>query len=286
MDIMNPNMKANLEEAPEPFDFISSKLRAPILISCPHSGRHYPAELINQTPLSLENLRESEDAYIDQICAELPNLGVNIICANYARSYIDLNRSPDILDNRIIEGAAHTSCLMTNSGFGIIPRIVGVGREIYKNKISLKEALNRIEAIHRPYHQKITEAIDALSGVFGRALLLDMHSMPNSSLGSIRADIILGDRFSTSCRPEITEFIECQLQSHGLKVRRNHPFAGGYTTINYGKPKLSQDALQIEINRSLYMNEANLKPHEGFEKIKMIIGSVVKNTIDLFNCDK
>lgn len=282
MDIVNASSKQFSKNIIAPYDFYDVSPCAPILIACPHSGRHYPDELFAQSGLGLDNLRESEDAYIDEICADIKEFGLLMISANYARSYIDLNRSPDVLDNQIIEGANSSTCPMTRAGFGIIPRYVGFGREIYKEKIPLSTALQRIDAIHRPYHEKVAQIIDRLKGQFGRAILLDMHSMPSSSLGNLDADIVLGDRFGSSCRTETIDFIEAKFKEHGLKTRRNHPFAGGYSTINYGKPSLGCEALQIEICRALYMNEANLEKNNGFTKIKSIIEDVISQTIKFF----
>lgn len=271
--------------APNSYEFYDSKIDSPILIACPHSGRHYPQELINESGLSLNNLRESEDAFTDLLCSELPTKGGHLICANYARSYIDLNRSPDVLDNSIIDNAPYTNCTMTNSGFGVIPRLVGVGREIYKEKMSLERALSRVKAIHEPYHNKVNSKIEGLKNQFGLAFLFDIHSMPSAALGSLNADIILGDRFGTSCSSKVIELVEALFKDNGLTVRRNHPFAGGYTTIKYGKPKLGVEALQVEINRALYMNEMTFEQTSGFLRIQNLLGEIVIEVLKRINLD-
>ena len=276
MDMINIETNTILNNAPSPFEFYECLKPTPLFFACPHSGRYYPPELTNASELTLSNLRESEDAFTDILCSGLPAKGAHLICANFARSYIDLNRNPQILDYKIINGASPNSCAITNSGFGIIPRIVGIGREIYREKISLEAATKRITNIYEPYHQKIHGKLNVLKNEFGRAYLFDIHSMPSSALGSLSADIILGDRFGSSCSPKTLELVEAHFKSAGLTVRRNHPFAGGYTTIKYGAPKQQIEALQIEINRSLYMNESNLELIDAHKEIKDIIGALVE----------
>ena len=262
------------------FNFYTpDKILAPILVSSPHSGRFYPEKLFNASSLSKLELRGSEDAFVDKICNNISQKGVCFIKGEIARSYLDLNRDPNILDSLIIESAVNTACPITDGGFGIIPRLVGVGQKIYNNKLSMQDALERIEAIHKPYHMQIRQQLDAFKKGFGRAILLDIHSMPNVSLGNIKADIVIGDRFGKSCKQDIIDFIETHFNECGLKTRRNHPFAGGFTTKTYGDPLDGIDAVQIEINRSFYMNESNLALNSGFETISNVITTLIEKAV-------
>lgn len=249
---------------------------APILVSCPHAGKIYPISFIKASAQSEFTLRSSEDVYVDDLCEGVPELGLGFIKTNIARSFIDLNRAPDSLDPQIIEGVVSTNCDNAKAGFGVIARLVGQGSIIYKRKLSLQEAIERINNFHKPYHNAIFQELNAIKTKFGRAMIIDMHSMPNISLGNLKADIIIGDRYSKSCNSAICDMIEDYFSNCGLKVRRNHPFAGGFTTKEYGKPQNKIEALQIEINRGLYVNEASLEKLRRFDEIKGIITDLFK----------
>lgn len=256
-----------------PFTFIEqSPARSPLMVSVPHSGRHYPDELINSTNLNEKEMRGAEDFYVDELSTSAPSLGIDFLFANIARAYIDLNRSAQSLDSKLIEGIPnHQDDEMARAGQGVIPRLLPCNLSIIHKKLSYEEAMGRIRNYYEPYHNKLRENLNRLFDQYGKYLLIDMHSMPNSALGYNTADIIIGDYFSKSCNPRISSFAKDYFRDAGLNVRLNRPYAGGFTTQYYGQPKENKNVIQIEINRSLYMNETSLEKIEEFENVKAII---------------
>jgi len=204
--------------------------------------------------------------------------------ARIPRSYIDLNREPYELDPRMfvgeLPGYANTSSPRVAGGLGTIPRIVSEGEEIYRARIDFAEARNRIEQIYLPYHRTLSALTNAVLSKAGEVLLIDCHSMPASASAHVApqvagaVDIVLGDRFGASCAEDISGFVEDELNRHGLRVLRNKPYAGGFITQNHGSPHRGQHALQIEINRSLYMNETTLEKSSGFEDLRSVLAKL------------
>ncbi len=265
----------------QPFTYFEPQIKsAPIFVASPHSGRHIPLETLNNTILSQFELRKYEDFYMDEISNSSYDLGLGFIKAEYSRIYIDLNRSPTSLDYLLIDGAKPKfDCPYTKIGIGLIPRLLDKNIKIHINKINLSEAVERINKIHGPYHEIIFGALHNLEKQFGRALLIDMHSMPARALGELEGDIVIGNRFGQSCDLELTNIAKKFFQENGLKVRLNHPFAGGYSTIFHANKKKNIFALQIEINRKLYFNEEEQIKSKDFENIKNIIEEFFKYMI-------
>ncbi|MGZ3315400.1 MAG: N-formylglutamate amidohydrolase [Caulobacteraceae bacterium] len=253
-----------------------------LVFASPHSGRDYPAELMAAAALDAAAIRRSEDAFVDELIATGPACGASVITARYARAFIDVNREPYELDPAMFEdelpafARAHTARVA--AGLGSIAKVVGEGQEIYRRKLTFAEARRRIEGAHRPYHQALAELIATAQARHGRVALIDWHSMPSAASGAggsnphDRArrgcDIVLGDRFGSACAPELTRLVERQLEAMGYRVARNAPYAGGYTTEFYGRPAEGVHALQIEINRAVYLDESTLTPTEGFARLK------------------
>ena len=264
------------DDADPPFVLIEPFRRTtPLIFASPHSGRRYPRELVQTARVGLGSLRRSEDAFVDELFADAAAHGAPILCASVARAYVDLNRDPSELDPDMFtdspfvfsHGAAMHSARV-QAGLGAIPRIAGDGQEIYWRKLPGAEAERRIALVHRPYHAMLAALVAEAMTQFGCAVLIDCHSMPSSARGPQQPDIVLGDRFGASCHPSITALAEAALRKMGYRVSRNAPFAGGHTTQAYGRPFKKVHALQVELNRSLYLDERTMERGAGFRRVR------------------
>jgi N-formylglutamate amidohydrolase len=257
---------------------------AGLVFASPHSGRDYPAELMAAAALDGSAIRRSEDAFVDELIGTAPTHGAAVLTARYARAFVDVNREAYELDPAMFEDElppfARARTARVAAGLGSIARVVGEGQEIYRRKLTFAEARRRIEAVHRPYHNALRGLIDDTRRRHGRMVLIDWHSMPSAASGGERArrgcDIVLGDRFGSACAPELTRLVERELEVMGYRVARNAPYAGGYTTEFYGRPAEGVHALQIEINRAVYLDEAALQPAAGFGRLKRDLERLVK----------
>ena len=250
-----------------------------LVFASPHSGRHYPADMGASVRLGASAMRSSEDALVDQLIGAAPRHGATVIVARYARAFVDVNREPYELDPAMFEDElpefARGRTARVAAGLGSIARLVSEGREIYDRKLTFAEANGRIEAVHQPYHAALRRLLDQTRSRHGGAILIDWHSMPGAAAGQgsatpsgrRRVDIVLGDRFGSTCSPVLTDTVERALVSMGYVVARNAPYAGGYTTEVYGRPVDGVHALQIEISRALYLDEARLAPGDGFARL-------------------
>ncbi len=259
-----------------------------VVFASPHSGRDYPASFLRRAVLNASEIRSSEDAFVDQLFAAVPDHGAPLLTASAPRAYLDLNRGADELDSALIEGvrrSAHNPRIA--SGLGVIPRVVANGRQIYRGKLTLIEAHQRIAQYWRPYHDQLQTLLDESSNTFGEAILIDCHSMPHEALenvgppGSARPDIVLGDRFGATAAGSIVERVEAAFASAGLRVARNMPFAGAFITQHYGRPARQQHAIQVEIDRALYMNERTLEPNADFESFKTLLTAVIAEITEI-----
>jgi len=241
---------------------------APIVLNSPHSGRLYPAAFLAQSRLAPFVLRRSEDAYVDDLFAFGPSLGIPLLRAHFPRAYLDVNREAGELDpamfSQPLPMPVNHRSMRVAGGLGTIPRVVGEGQPIYDELLPVSEVEHRINGLYRPYHRTLVDVLDETHRMFGQVVLIDCHSMPSQPFtaprpGHRRADIVLGDRFGTSCAPAIVDCVEASLQAAGLIVARNKPYAGGFITEHYGHPGHHCHALQVEINRDLYMNEQTLE---------------------------
>jgi len=238
----------------------------PLVVASPHSGSIYPTEFLAQVAVPLAALRRAEDAFVERLFGAAPLLGIPLLAARFPRSYVDANREPYELDPAMFEGPLprplnHRTTRVA-AGLGMIPRVAASGEPIYRGRVPAETIEQRLETCWRPYHLALSGLVEETYQMFGAALLVDAHSMPSSvsNLGArerdARVDIVLGDNHGGACAPELVELAEHWLSGQGLKVLRNQPYAGGFTTQRYGRPSLSRHALQIEINRGLYMDEA------------------------------
>jgi N-formylglutamate amidohydrolase len=246
------------------------------VFASPHSGRDYPDDMMSAAALDAQAIRRSEDALVDDLIAAAPELGAATITARYARAYIDLNREAFELDPGMFADElpefARARTARVAAGLGAIARVVSEGQEIYARKLTFAEARGRIEGAHRPYHAALERLLGEARRTHGFAILVDWHSMPAAAAkagGRDRpCDIVLGDRFGAACSGLLTARVERELEAMGYRVARNTPYAGGYTTEHYGRPARRTHALQIEINRGLYLDETTLTPTAGFARLK------------------
>jgi N-formylglutamate deformylase len=282
-------------------------LGVPFLYNSPHSGRFYPADLMALTGLDENLIRGSEDYFVDLLFAAAPRLGAPLLKALYPRAYIDTNREPYELDPQMFLGDLPDFVTKSSpriaAGLGTIPKVVAPGCNIYPGKIAFAEAMSRIERIYMPYHRALAALADHMEEVFGGFIMIDCHSMPSSSgpsssgpsssgpsssgpsssgpsssgpissrtisqQQSLRGvDIVLGDRHSQSCATALADTAERLFRDLGYNVGRNDPYAGGYNAYRYGRPANGRHVLQVEISRSLYINEKSLEPTGNFTRL-------------------
>lgn len=274
---------ASVDETVAPFAISRPSSEAVgIVCASPHSGNHYPDEMLNKLRVPLMDLRRTEDAFVDQLFAAAPDTGATLITANYARSYVDLNRDareidPDMIDGEL-PGPVAAPSPRVQAGLGCFPRIGARGENIYSGKIATADAHFRLEGVHAPYHQALADELAAQCDAFGCAILLDCHSMPSQQPGRRDLpDIVLGDRFGSSCTSQLTNLAEREFRKAGFSVVRNAPYAGGYTTRRYGRPKRHIHALQIEINRALYMDEQLVEPKPSMQTVMCAAQDVLQS---------
>lgn len=260
---------------------------APVVFSSPHSGRDYPDAFLAGARLDPHTLRRSEDCYVDEIFMDVAEFGAPLLRALFPRAYVDPNREPYELDPRMfadaLPGYVNVASPRVAAGLGTVARVVANGAEIYGHKLGFDEVRARIEGLYRPYHTELARLIDETRVAFGTCVLIDCHSMP-SVCGPAeehagrrrRADMILGDASGTSCAPELTAMVERHLRGMGYTVARNMPYSGGFITRHYGRPRDSVHALQIEINRALYLNERNLERTPGLARLRQDMANLAR----------
>lgn len=265
----------------------------PVIFSSPHSGRDYPLAFLQATILPDHLIRSSEDAFVDDLFADAPRHGAPLLAARGPRAYIDLNRASDELDPAVIEGilrVPHNPRI--SSGLGVIPRVVSQGRPIYRGKIALAEAEQRLRRHWHPYHDTLRGLMDESLQRFGEAVLIDCHSMPHEAIeaharpGVPHPEVVLGDRFGASAGREVVARVEAAFRAAGLRVVHNAPFAGAYITQAYGRPSRRQHAIQIEIDRALYMDEARIVRRADFAAFQRLMAGVVAGIADDFRSDR
>ena len=263
------------DEFDPPFDVIEPEhWRGPVVFNSPHSGAIYPRAFLSSARLDHGTLRRSEDSFVDELIAGVVPRGYPMMRAHFPRCYVDVNREPYELDPRMFDGRlpsfANTRSMRVAGGLGTVARVVGDAQEIYDQRISVDDALRRIESLYKPYHRALRKLFTRVHQDFGAALLIDCHSMPSATGARDdrpRADIVIGDRYGTSCVPVVAEITESLLRSLGYSVSRNKPYAGGFITEHYGNPAGGLHAIQLEFNRALYMDERRYERIPAFRKL-------------------
>jgi len=274
-------------EVEVPFDVIEPLHQtAPVVFASPHSGRDYPASFVAASQLDPVSLRRSEDAFVDDLYEQAPRLGAPLLRALFPRAYVDPNREPWELDPEMFDDAlpdwVRTSTPRVRAGLGTVAKVVTDGAKIYADKMDFAEAQTRVETCYKPYHAALEGLLQATRERFGAYLLIDCHSMPSvggpmdNDSGTDRVDMILGDANGTSCAPEITRLVQKTLRDLGYRVVLNTPYSGGFVTRNYGAPRTHGHALQIEVNRALYMDEQSITRNSGFAKLCQDLGTMIE----------
>ncbi len=258
---------------------------APFVLCSPHSGRHYTQYFLEQSRLDPLTLRKSEDYCVDELFACAADLGAPLLAARFPRAYLDANREPYELDPELFDDVmpdfANTQSVRVIGGLGTIARIVADGEEIYRRPLRLEDALGRIEQLYVPFHDALASLLEETRQKFGYAILIDCHSMPSSLAttgGATRPQFVLGDRFGHACDLRLTRFLRDAIAAKGYDVQLNRPYAGGYITEHYGRPTRGIHAIQVEINRSLYMDEAAIRPNKGFERLRADLAEIIART--------
>jgi N-formylglutamate amidohydrolase len=255
-----------------------------MVFNSPHSGSALPDDLLALSSLPAEKLHTSEDCYVDELFSGCVDAGAPLMRALFSRSYLDLNREPYEFDARMFQGKlpAYVNCASPRvaSGLGTIPRTVGDGLLIYDGPLKLEDVLQRVERYYRPYHRTLGQLLDEAYSATGMAVLVDCHSMPSSAVSHFKGmagptpDVVLGDRYGSACAADLTDLIERVLETAGLVVLRNKPYSGGFFTENHGRPRHGRHAIQIEINRTLYMDETTRQKKRGFEALQNLLTSL------------
>jgi N-formylglutamate amidohydrolase len=275
-------------ELTPPFELAEPRLqRTPLVFCSPHSGRVYPRAFLAASRLDAHTLRKSEDCYVDELFAGVVRHGAPMIAARFPRAYVDANREPYELDPDLFverpPAFANTQSVRVVGGLGTIPRIVSDGEEIYAERIPLAVGFERIELLYRPFHHLLTGLLEQTRRRFGMALLIDCHSMPSTNSGqpnSQRPHFVIGDRFGASSDQRYTRLVRDCLTGLGYEVQLNRPYAGGFITEHYGKPTSRVHALQIEINRALYLDEQTLTRTQGFGPLTSAIDHLTARLVE------
>ena len=262
-------------EMSPPFDIVEpATWRAPIIFNSPHSGSSYPNEFLTASRIDLPTLRRSEDSFMDELIGDLGDRGFAVIRVHFPRSYVDVNREPYELDPRMFIGRlpsfANTRSMRVAGGLGTIPRVVGDGQEIYRERLSVDDALSRIETLYKPYHRALRRLINKVHQAFGTVVVVDCHSMPSIGVSRDeprRPDMVIGDRYGTSCAPLLPDLVEDTMTRLGYSVGRNKPYAGGFITEHYGNSASGLHAIQIELNRAIYMDERRREKSARFAQV-------------------
>jgi N-formylglutamate amidohydrolase len=263
------------DELDPPFEVIEpAQWAGPVLFNSPHSGSTYPVAFLASSRLDVATLRRSEDSYVDALIAGVVERGYPMMRAHFPRCYVDVNREPYELDPRMFDGRlpsfANTRSMRVAGGLGTVARVVGDAQEIYDRRISVDDAMRRIESLYKPYHRALRRLFTKMHRSFGAAVLLDCHSMPSNAGQKDerpRPEFVIGDRYGTSCVAVVAECVETTMRNLGYSVSRNKPYAGGFITEHYGNPSAGLHAVQLEINRALYMDERRYERSASFSAL-------------------
>jgi N-formylglutamate amidohydrolase len=282
-------MNVSIDEFDHPFEVLEpAELRGAVAFNSPHSGKVYPRAFLAAARLDLATLRRSEDCFVDELLAGVVARGHPLMRAHFPRCFVDVNREPYELDPRMFDGRlpsfANTRSMRVAGGLGTVARVVGDAQEIYDQRIPVDDALRRIEALYKPYHRALRRLMSRIHREFGAAVLVDCHSMPSTAGPKDerpRADIVIGDRYGTSCVGAVTDTIEASLRARGYTVSRNKPYAGGFITEHYGNPAAGLHSVQLEINRGLYMDERRFERGKAFAAVASDLEDMAEQLVEI-----
>jgi len=258
---------------------------APLVLDSPHSGFDFPADF--DSIVSEFDLRDGEDCFVDELYLPATELGIPLLAANFPRTFLDPNRHRGDIDLELIEDGQWPHEFQPSGkaaiGKALIWRTLDDGRPIYARRLRVDEVLGRIDRCHAPYHRALAGLLDAAHARHGAVYHLNCHSMNSvagamgeGGAGSARADFVLGDRDGTSCDPRFTEFVRATLASFGFEVRINDPYKGVELVRAYSNPARGRHSLQVEINKHLYMDEAQRTPHAGFAPLQAQLTQLIE----------
>ncbi|HUB48061.1 MAG TPA: N-formylglutamate amidohydrolase [Acetobacteraceae bacterium] len=271
-----------LETAPPVTVLRPARQTVPVIFASPHSGRAYPTDFLAAARLDPLALRRSEDSFVDDLFSAAPDYGAPLVAATFPRAFCDANREPWELDPAMFADPlppwVNTTSARVGAGLGTIARVVASGESIYRSKLLFSEAERRVQLFWQPFHETLEALISGTRAMFGACLLVDCHSMPShgGSRTAGRAEFVLGDAHGTTCNPLVTQFIEQRLSALGYIVRRNDPYAGGYITRHYGRPRERVHVVQVEIARELYMDEARIERLPRFAGVQQDMTALVE----------
>ncbi|OYW89557.1 MAG: N-formylglutamate amidohydrolase [Caulobacterales bacterium 32-67-6] len=243
-----------------------------LVFASPHSGETYPDDMGAVAGLARASLKSAEDALVGALVRAGPAQGAPLIEGRIGRAYLDLNRDPGELDPDLIVDADRPVGAKTRAGYGVIPRLSGDGLDLYDRRLSLAEAQARIRTAHAPYHTALAELMEQTRARRGRAVLIDWHSMPTRAVG---AEVVLGDRHGSSCQARLTRRLRDLFEGLGWRVALNHPYAGGWSTQVWGRPADGYEAIQIELSRKLYLDEATQTPNAAHAATRKALNRVI-----------
>jgi N-formylglutamate deformylase len=256
----------------------------PVVFASPHSGRTYPADFLAAARLDPLNLRRSEDSFVDELFAAAVDHGAPLLSATFPRAFCDANREPWELDPAMfadqLPSWVNTTSARVGAGLGTLARIVASGEAIYRGKLAFSEAERRVQDFWQPFHATLQALIGGTRAMFGVCLLIDCHSMPSHGSGrpgGKTPDFVLGDAHGTACHPAVTQYVERRLVELGYTVRRNDPYAGGYITRHYGRPREGVHAIQLEIARELYMDESRIERLPRFAAVQQDMAGLIES---------
>ena len=259
--------------APNSFSLSDPAIQeVPLVVSSPHSGRNYPSEFQKMSRMPLVALARSEDRFVDMLVDGSVGLGIPVLAASFPRSFVDVNRSPLDLDPKLINGISGLLAQQplnekVQQGLGVVPRLAGGGAEIYRDSLQIRQVRKRLLRYYFPYHKMLKALVARTCDKFGYAIILDFHSMPSKSLNVThggQGNVVIGDVYGRSATLGIVHNVVNAFVDMGYKVLRNQPYAGGFITQYYGKPRARISAVQIELSRASYMDEKTLQPNENF----------------------
>jgi len=267
----------------EPFRvFRPFRQTVPFVFASPHSGRAYPGSFVTASRLNAISLRRSEDAFVDELFCGAVAMGAPMIAARFPRAFLDVNRAPAEIDTAMFEGAldvaVDTPSPRVTAGLGVIPRIVRDGAEIYRSKLKPADAEERINRLYRPYHAALARLVEETRAIFGVAVLVDCHSMPSAAA---IPDVVFGDRYGMAAAPAVTRAAELAFEAQGFSHARNAPYAGGYTTHIHGRRDRDVHALQVEINRALYLDEERIARGPRFEQVHARLNEAIARLVSI-----
>lgn len=256
-------------------------LSLPVLVSVPHAGRDYPDIVFHALRLERSALLRLEDRYADLLPRNLMLSGAPVVIAHRARAWIDLNRDETDLDVEMVRGADRVNYpqpgVKQRGGLGLVPRRLSGDGELWKASFELSDIDERVATFHKPYHAQVEDILMRMRAKFGVAILLDLHSMPpiRAAQTGTAPHFVIGDRFGQSAGSQYAELLTEQIRMRGYSAALNHPYAGEYILRRHAKPRANIHALQLEVDRSLYLDSALREPGTGLGPIQALVGDLV-----------